>query len=159
MGQATLILTPPPLSQNRRRGEHWSKTRRRKGAIQQDVHNLLLAEGVPHPIPGGRVRVTARLVFAKRRRRDEGNYRDALEKAIGDTLDPHDRDAPIRWLDDDQPPAFTFGLVTFDVEPGLPIARAEVTLAWGEDLAAMLQAEAAEVLAAVESGPEDGDGH
>jgi hypothetical protein len=117
---------------------------RAKKALQADLAMSLLAANVPRPIPGGRVRATATVYSPTRRRRDEGNYRTGLEKSLGDALAPHDRDAPFRWLDDDQPPAFTFGAVTFELDPGRP-ARVVIRLVWGDELADELERELAEL--------------
>lgn len=97
-----------PPSQNKRRGEHWAVTRRRKAQLQSDFFTAMLAAKVPKPL--AHVHATARIRLPKNRRRDEGNYRDAIEKALGDALQ-------LQWLRDDTPEYFTFGEVTFE-EPG-----------------------------------------
>src|SRR5947207_1933958 len=66
---------------------------------------LLLAEQLPRRLE--RVEASAVLTFPTRRRRDEGNYRALLEKALGDAL------VEGRWLVDDTPERFTFGTVSF----------------------------------------------
>lgn len=157
MGVAELELAPPrsmnaaPARSSRGAGLARHKAKR---ALQADLARLLLAAGVPRPIPGDRVRVTARLLFPTRRRRDEGNYRTALEKALGDALspDPSDEERELgldplfKWLSDDTPAHFTFGAVTFgltDIGHGnrRRPATAIVRLVWGEDLIAELEAE------------------
>lgn len=158
MGRATIELAPPrsrnATPQRSSRGAALGRHKAKK-QLQADIATLLEAEHVPRPIPGDRVRATAELLFPSPRRRDEGNYRDSLEKALGDALAPHDPDAPWRWLSDDTPDHFTFGAVIFGQTPlsewrsvdGHLVRRrrpavAIVTLAWGEDLAEQLELEA-----------------
>jgi hypothetical protein len=168
MGIAELELAPP-ASMNRApgKGTRGAAMARHKAkrALQRDLHLLLLAEEVPRPIPGGRVRATAELLFPTDRQRDEGNYRTALEKALGDALapavSPEERALgiePLRWLPDDTPDRFTFGAVTFgqtDLESwpgpdGRVVSRrrpavCRIRLVWGEDLAAELERELAQL--------------
>jgi hypothetical protein len=147
MGIAELeLLNPRSMNRAPQRSSRGAGIARHKAkrALEADVAMLLLAANVPRPIPGGRVRATAVVYSPSRRRRDEGNYRTGLEKALGDALAPHDREAPFRWLDDDQPPAFTFGAVTFELDPGRP-ARVVIRLVWGPDLADELERELAEL--------------
>jgi hypothetical protein len=164
MGIAELELAPPasmnasPAKGTRRAAMARHKAKR---ALQRDLHLLLQAENVPRPIPGGRVRATAELLFPTARRRDEGNYRTALEKALGDALSPAPSKEdlahgiePLRWLPDDTPDRFTFGAVTFGQTPlerwtgpdGKPRSRrrpalCRIRLVWGEDLVAELERE------------------
>lgn len=118
-----------PASVNRTRGETWQITRRRKAALERDLGLLLMAAGVPRPIPGNRVHATAVVYHAIHRDRDEGNYRAPLEKALGDVLQ---MGGPLAWLENDTPAHFTFGAVTFGKRPGPP--SVELTLAWGDDV-------------------------
>lgn len=155
MGLA-LIECPPPASMNHRPGAHWTARHRRKRQAEGELAMLLLAAGVPRPIPGGRVHATAQILFPTVRRRDEGNYRTALEKALGDALAPHDPEHPFRWLPDDTPEHFTFGAVTFgqtNLNPArvthgraVPAHRrpavCNLTLAWGEALLELKRVEA-----------------
>lgn len=160
MGQAVLELAPP-ASMNKApasgsRGARMARHKAKRG-LEADLSRLLLAAEVPRPIPGDRVRATAELLFPAARRRDEGNYRTALEKALGDALAPHDPEHPFRWLSDDTPEHFTFGAVTFGLTPavsfhhaGKPVRRrmaavCRITLIWGEDLAAELERELADL--------------
>lgn len=157
MGIAELELHPPrsmnaaPQRSTRGAGHARHKAKR---ALQADLQRLMLAADVPRPIPGGRVRATARLLFPAGRRRDEGNYRTALEKALGDALAPapskQERELGLepmfRWLPDDTPDRFTFGAVTFgQTDLGYDGKRRPATciirLVWGDDLAAELEAE------------------
>lgn len=105
-----------PPSVNRRRGEHWSKTRKRKQEWQDWFFIALMEQKLPKL---ARVHATAEITLPKNRRRDEGNYRDVLEKALGDALQ-------LQWLPDDTPEFFTFGEVTFNPESGK--AKLVVTL-------------------------------
>jgi hypothetical protein len=50
-----------------------------------------------------RVEATATLRFKQKRRRDEGNHRALLEKALGDVLQAGG------WLKDDTPDLYRFG--------------------------------------------------
>lgn len=168
MGIAELELFPP-ASMNASpggggRGAQLAR-HRAKRALQSDLVNLLLAAGVPRPIPGGRVRATARILMPVRRRRDEGNYRSKLEKAFGDALSPapskEERELGLEpsfvWLPDDVADKFRFGAVTFGlteranyVPPGSRVAPRRppvclIRLAWGEDLIAELERELAEL--------------
>lgn len=161
MGKAVLEVPPPPsvnAQRSRSRagniGIH-SRKKRDTAALEME----LLAAGVPKPIPGDRVHATAVIHFPdvgtpSERRRDEGNFRAPLEKALGDALCPHQTREEQRLkiparpghLSDDTPAHFTFGAVTFEPADGpLPIAR--VTLLWGEDLAEHLEREAAQLRA------------
>lgn len=107
---------PPSLNRMGTRGSHWTVTRT-KTRWQDIFEQLLMASGLERG--QGRVRATASLRLPVRRKRDEGNYRWLLEKALGDAL------VNGRWLLDDTPDYFTFGAVTFE-EPGPP--RTTVTL-------------------------------
>lgn len=71
------------------------------------------------------VHATASLRFPQRRRRDEGNYRAPLEKALGDAL------VAGGYLADDTPEQFTFGAVTFEDDRG--DNRTTVTLRWTKE--------------------------
>lgn len=123
----TIWLGAVPPSLNRERGAHWSRMRRIKGQWQEDLGKLLMAEMPRHrtgPIAALHVEAVLRFPPAKRgaktRRRDEGNFRWMLEKALGDALQEGG------WLADDTPEYFTFGALTFDPEPGP--ARTTITL-------------------------------
>lgn len=74
----------------------------------------LLAARVPKPLPP--VRASAVLRFSSKRKRDEGNFRSVLEKALGDALQ-------LGWLEDDTPEFFTFGDLSFDEETGTPLTK------------------------------------
>jgi hypothetical protein len=56
--------------------------------------------------------VAAHLRFPTKRKRDEGNFRIILEKAMGDAL------VNGGWLPDDNPEHYVFQHVTIEVDPG-----------------------------------------
>lgn len=104
-----LELHDAPKSINAQsRGSHWPFTRE-KQKWQSMFFIALSAAKVPKGL--AKVHATAVLRFPQKRRRDEGNYRAMLEKALGDALQ-------LQWLPDDTPEHFTFGEVTFDDERG-----------------------------------------
>lgn len=80
----------------------------------------LLTEKVPRHLK--RVEASAVLTFPSKRRRDEGNFRFMLEKALGDTL------VGGGWLEDDTPDGYSFGRLTFAEErgPAMTVVRLEV---------------------------------
>lgn len=99
-----------PPSLNTAHSRHWSyfhKTKRRWQGIFSD---LLLASGLPRKQDC--VRAEASMRFPVTRRRDEGNFRWMLEKALGDAL------VSGGWILDDQPDSFTTGALTFEAELG-----------------------------------------
>jgi hypothetical protein len=112
-----LPYTPPSINQvavgrAASRGAGIAATRAKK-RLQSDLESMLLVERVPRRLEF--VEATACLRFARRSsRRDEGNYRTPLEKALGDAL------VNGGWLADDTPDTFRFGRLTFDPERGEP---------------------------------------
>jgi Holliday junction resolvase RusA-like endonuclease len=58
------------------------------------------------------VRVNMELRFPDKRRRDEGNFRMVVEKALGDVMQR------MGYISDDTPDIYRFGSVTFDPEKG-----------------------------------------
>lgn len=118
----TVSLGYLPASFNATAHAHWAKVRAAKQGLQRDLEMVLLAGRVPRPIPGGFVQASAVLVVPDRRRRDEGNYRTPLEKALGDAL------VNGGWLPDDTPAHFRFGAVVFEVVRGVRATR--VSLEW-----------------------------
>jgi hypothetical protein len=96
-----------PPSLNLTRSWHWSKARRLR-RNWQDWMGWAAYEAIgPVVEPFSAAHATAELVFKVNRRRDEGNFRSALEKALGDAL------VERGYLRDDTPDRFTFGKVTF----------------------------------------------
>lgn len=104
--QRTLLIdsTPPSLNVIAGRGARFAFTRAKR-RWQADLATLLMLRGVPRRLD--RVEATATMTFSTRRRRDEGNFRVLLEKALGDAL------VEGGWLDDDTPDRYSFGAVTF----------------------------------------------
>lgn len=84
---------------------HWSVFQNEKKRLEGEMFIAMLEAKVPKPLV--RVHAEAVLNFKTHRRRDEGNYRSILEKALGDTLQ-------LQWLPDDTPEHFTFGAVQFE---------------------------------------------
>lgn len=104
MGLAVLQLpiTPPSLNEVGYR-THWAVARRHKLTWQNDLSTLLLAQRVPRGLM--KVDAAATIYFTEKRRRDEGNFRVLIEKALGDAL------VEGGWLADDTPDHYTFGKV------------------------------------------------
>lgn len=114
-----LAETPPSLNRfGSVGGGTYYLYRRLKKEWQQTLGVALMAAGVPRGL--GKVSATAIMRFSTRRKRDEGNFRWLLEKALGDTL------VNGGWLADDDANAFTFGAVTFDPELGPPLTVIEL---------------------------------
>jgi hypothetical protein len=108
--------TPPSLNQMGLRGSHW-KVNAAKKQWQLTLGLLLLKAELPRKLD--RVEASAVLRFPTRRRRDEGNFRWLLEKALGDSLVP-------RWLPDDTPDRYRFFGIEFDPECGTPLTTLTV---------------------------------
>lgn len=100
---------PPSLNTIGTRGSHWVVARHKK-RWQGAYEALLLSSTLPRGLE--RVEATASLRFPVRRRRDEGNYRWLIEKALGDAL------VNGGWLQDDTSAEFRFGRVEFEEETG-----------------------------------------
>jgi hypothetical protein len=99
-----LPMTPPSLNAVAGRSNRWAFSRPKK-QWQRDLAVALMAIGVPRNLH--RVEASAVLSFTTARRRDEGNFRVILEKALGDAL------VEGGWLEDDTPDHFRFGAVDF----------------------------------------------
>lgn len=99
----TLDRTPPSLNQVGARGYRGEFHRRKKGWQQLLEGELMLgtAQGAM-PRPVGAVVVSGVLEFPTNRRRDEGNFRSLLEKALGDALKNGG------WIEDDTPEHYRF---------------------------------------------------
>lgn len=117
----TVELADTPPSLNRLGRSHPLHQHRVKRDWQNTLGMALLAAAVPRPLPGP-VTATARLRYPVRRRRDEGNLRWLLEKALGDTLHQGG------WLPDDTPDHYLFGRVTFDPDRGAPRTTLTITI-------------------------------
>lgn len=99
---------PPSLnvfgSGNQRVYQSWKKAWSGAfAALLQDAH-------LPKPLAG--VLVEGRVCFPTRLRRDQGNYRFLLEKALGDTLTEGG------WLADDDWSQYEFGNLAYVYEKG-----------------------------------------
>jgi hypothetical protein len=103
LAKFTLGYTPPSLN-HVAGGNAWT-WRKAKAQLQQDLGYMLLTCRLPRPVSN--VHADARLYFATSRRRDEGNYRAMLEKALGDAL------MDVGVLTDDTPDRYRFGAVEF----------------------------------------------
>jgi hypothetical protein len=103
--RATLRIpgTPPSLNQIGFRS-HWTKGRKAKQGWEQWLSIALMEQRVPKKLK--RVEVTATLRFKQKRRRDEGNFKALLDKALGDVLQTGG------WLADDTPDFYRFGELT-----------------------------------------------
>jgi hypothetical protein len=78
------------------------------------------------------VEAAASLRFTTKRRRDEGNFRATLEKALGDAL-VGDRAAwpEGRWIPDDTRDHFRFGDIDFHVDEREP-ALTVIAIGWSK---------------------------
>lgn len=127
---ATVALGYLPQSFNATSHTHWAKVQRAKAQLQRDLELVMLgAPGLPRPIPGGFVEVSAILLVPDRRRRDEGNFRTPLEKALGDAL------VNGGWLPDDTPQHFRFGTAVFELARGVRATR--LLFEWVDPLAGL----------------------
>ena len=111
--QWNLELPMVPRSYNGSRYQHWSLTRREHQTLSKAILQALQIASVPR-IPVGRIEAYATLTFPTRRRRDTGNFRTPLEKALGDCLQAHGA------LLDDTHELYEFGWLRFDPEAGPP---------------------------------------
>ena len=125
--RATVELGYLPPSFNVTGHAHWRRVHAAKRTLQRDLEFVLLVDRVPRPIPGGHVEASATLLVPDRRRRDEGNYRTPLEKALGDAL------VNGGWLPDDTPAHYRFGAVAFEVVRGVRSTRVTLDWQWRDD--------------------------
>lgn len=99
-------------------------------AIKQRWTAILAAKLDASGLPRGlaRVVVEGEATFPDRARRDQGNYRVALEKALGDTLVNGDPEAgvPGGWLEDDDWTRYEFGGLAYRYEAGVSRTRLEL---------------------------------
>lgn len=114
MPTQTLIYNDTPPSMNDKKsgygGGHWSRRSGTQKLWQGIFGTLLMATRVPRGITA--VRVTANLRFPRAARRDEGNFRMVIEKALGDALTKGG------WIPDDEPEHYSFERVEFNPERG-----------------------------------------
>lgn len=116
---AMLSIPGTPPSYNVTAQAHWTKHRKVKREWQQHLETALMVERLPRDLL--RLEATAYMIFRQRRRRDEGNFRVILEKALGDAL------VNGRWLEDDTADRYEFGQVTLYEEPGDAITVVNLT--------------------------------
>lgn len=105
--RATLRIpgTPPSFNAIGYRS-HWAVGQRHKKQWQEWVFIALMEQAVPRGLMAGGLKLvtaTATLRFKQRRRRDEGNFRVIIEKALGDAL------VQGGWLADDTAEQYRFG--------------------------------------------------
>jgi hypothetical protein len=117
VSRATLSIpgTPPSLNAVGLHS-HWTKGRKAKQDWERWLMIALLEQRVPKGLK--RVEATATIRFKQKRRRDEGNHRVLIEKALGDVLQSGG------WLPDDVPEYYRFGEVTLFA----PVERPETIL-------------------------------
>jgi len=113
--------TPRSLNAVGSRGS-WRAFHKEKKRWQDDLYYSLIAARVP--LNCKRIDARATLHFATNRRRDEGNYRSLLEKALGDALQMGG------WIEDDTPEFFSFKELTFGdlAKPAATIVTLEVQM-------------------------------
>ena len=101
--RATLSIpgTPPSFNQVGLHS-HWTKGRKAKQEWERWLLIALLEQRVPKGL--SKVAATATIRFRERRKRDEGNHRVLIEKALGDVLQRG-------WIEDDTPEHYSFGRV------------------------------------------------
>lgn len=87
------------------KGNHYAQHRVKK-SLEGQLFVALIQAKVPKRL--SRVKATAVLTVPTRHRRDEGNYRYMLEKALGDILQT------MNYLPDDDPEHFTFPELIFE---------------------------------------------
>lgn len=107
---AILEWADVPPSLNRQGRVHPMKQARLKRQLEDVLFVLLLEAKVPRGLAS--VEARAKLRFPVRRRRDEGNFRWLLEKALGDVLQAGG------WLEDDTPDQYRFFGLEFEDELG-----------------------------------------
>lgn len=123
--------TPKSLNQLGARGNP-RLFHREKKSWEEELALTMIAEGLPGWPKGPQLhRVDARAVlrFRSNRRRDEGNFRVLLEKALGDALRGHIgawREG--KWIPDDTPDHYSFKAL--EISPDLGPARTLITLEW-----------------------------
>lgn len=120
MTQVVLEIPGVPPSYNTVHHAHWTVNRREKQDWEQRCWVALLEKRVPRGLE--LVTATARLFFKQRRRRDEGNFRVILEKALGDVL------VSGGYLPDDTPDHYRFGTVECLAPSSVPMTEITLTL-------------------------------
>ncbi len=115
--RATLSIPGTPKSFNQiGYRSHWSVGRAEKQRWEGFLGIALMEQGVPRKLKHVEARATLR--FKHRRRRDSGNFRPLIEKALGDIL------VSAGYLPDDTADVYCFGAV----ELFAPVDRPETIL-------------------------------
>lgn len=127
MREVVVTYDDVPPSYNTFQRSHWSKQARLKSTWQGTFEGLLVAAGLPRDRFAS-CEASAMLRFPTRTRRDEGNFKVMIEKALGDAL------VNGRWLPDDTHRHFRFTHAGFEEERGP--RRTVLTLRFAEELAA-----------------------
>jgi hypothetical protein len=118
-----------PKSFNETAYKHWRTRAREKKKLEGQIAQVLMVHhaALNSVMRATHVRASAKLRFAVRRaRRDEGNFRAPLEKALGDAL------VSRGIIPDDTAEHFTFGTVRFDPETGPARTLIELEITKGE---------------------------
>lgn len=111
-GKATALLhlgAPQSLNVAGSGGNHFAY-QTAKHAWQERFAELLTAAGLPRDLAG--VSVEGLVCFPDRHRRDQGNYRYLIEKALGDAL------VAGGWIEDDDWDRYSFGGLDYLYEKG-----------------------------------------
>lgn len=111
--ELSIPKVPPSLNAMKlgSRGAHMKFYRHKKeweGLFQITLLEVRVPKGLT------KVKATASLRFPQKRKRDEGNFRFMLEKALGDVLQSAGH------LADDTPDEFNFEALTFEAATGTP---------------------------------------
>jgi hypothetical protein len=109
--RAELVLprTPPSMNNNQIRS-HWRGFHIEKKSWQEEIGQLLMLARMPRN--GERAIAGARMRFPKGGRRDSGNFKGVVEKALGDAL------VEGRYIPDDDDQRYVFTGVEFEDERG-----------------------------------------
>lgn len=108
-----------PPSYNAYQRASWQKQARLKREWENLMAQLLMVSRVARG-PWDYVEASVTLRFPTRRRRDEGNYKTPIEKALGDAL------VNGGWLPDDTGDHFRVTTVQIEDEPGPERMRLEL---------------------------------
>lgn len=92
-----------------------------KARWQEMLAALLDASGLPRGL--AYVLVEGEITFPDRGRKDQGNFRVLVEKALGDALVDGWEDVPGGWLEDDDWTHYEFGGLAYRYEPGVSRTR------------------------------------
>lgn len=110
--------TPPSFNAVGSRGGQMAFHRKKK-EWQTIFETLLMSTGFPRDWE--EINAVVRLTFPEKRRRDEGNFRSLIEKALADAL------VNGGWIEDDTPEHFFLERVHFEQQTGKPKTTIELT--------------------------------